>query len=129
MSKKKYYVKLKSPNEHRGIWWCGDRAEWQSYSDDPVYEFDDLGELEVIGWKVSKFIPSFTKSEIAEIMDGTLYRTFTHQFHPELSEELYKLDYKTTQTTEEWIEARYEFDNIWEWINPLIELVPVEDEE
>ena len=71
----------------------------------------------------------FTKSELAEIMDGVLYRTFTHQFNPELAEELYKLGYKTTQTTEEWIEDRYEFDNIWEWINPLIELVPVEDGE
>ena len=71
----------------------------------------------------------FTKSELAEIMDGVLYRTFTHQFHPQLAEELYKLGYRTTQTTEEWIEARYEFDNIWEWINPLIELVPVEDGE
>ncbi len=129
MSEKKYYVKLKSPNNHRGVWWCGDRAEWQSYSDDPVYgeELDDWGEREVIGWKVSEFIPSFTKSELGKIMDGILYRTFTHQFNPELAEELYKLGYKTTQTTEEWIEARYEFDNIWEWINPLIELVPVED--
>ena len=71
----------------------------------------------------------FTKSELAEIMDGVLYRTFNHQFHPQLAEELYKLGYRTTQTTEEWIEARYEFDNIWEWINPLIELVPVEDGE
>ena len=70
----------------------------------------------------------FTKSELAEIMDGVLYRTFTHQFNPELAKELYKLGYKTTQTTKEWIEARYEFDNIWEWINPIIELVPVEEE-
>lgn len=70
----------------------------------------------------------FTKSELSKIMDGVLYRTFAHQFDPELAEELYKLGYRTTQTTEEWIEARYEFDNIWEWINPLIELVPVEEE-
>ena len=131
MSEKKYYVKLKSPNNHKGIWWCGDRSEWQSYSDDPVYgeELDDWGEREVIGWKVSEFIPSFTKSELSKIMDGVLYRTFTHQFNPQLAEELYKLGYKTTQTTKEWIEARYEFDNIREWINPLIELVPVEDGE
>lgn len=71
----------------------------------------------------------FTKSELAKIMDGVLYRTFAHQFDPELAEELYKLGYRTTQTTEEWIEARYEFDNIWEWINPLIELVPVDEVE
>ena len=71
----------------------------------------------------------FTKSELGKIMGGVLYRTFAHQFDPQLAEELYKLGYRTTQTTEEWIEARYEFDNIWEWINPLIELVPVEDNE
>ena len=70
---------------------------------------------------------SFTKSELSKIMDGVLYRTFAHQFDPELAEELYKLGYRTTQTTEEWIEARYEFDNIWEWINPLIELVPINE--
>ena len=70
-----------------------------------------------------------TKSELGKIMGGVLYRTFAHQFDPQLAEELYKLGYRTTQTTEEWIEARYEFDNIWEWINPLIELVPVEEEE
>ena len=71
----------------------------------------------------------FTKIELGKIMDGVLYRTFVHQFDPQLAEELYKLSYRTTQTTEEWIEARYEFDNIWEWTNPLIELVPVEDDE
>ena len=70
---------------------------------------------------------SFTKSELGKIMGGVLYRTFAHQFEPELAEELYKLGYRTTQTTEEWIEARYEFDNIWEWINPLIELVLVDE--
>ena len=70
-----------------------------------------------------------TKSELGKIMGGVLYRTFAHQFDPQLAEELYKLGYRTTQTTEEWIEARYEFDNIWEWINPLIELVPVEGNE
>ena len=70
----------------------------------------------------------FTKSELGKIMGGVFYRTFIHQFNPELAEELYKLGYKTTQTTEEWIGARYEFDNIWEWINPLIELVKIEEE-
>ena len=80
-------------------------------------------------WIYKKYRTAFTKSELGKIMGGILYRTFTHQFNPELAEELYKLGYKTTQTTEEWIEARYEFANIWEWINPLIELVPVEDGE
>ena len=108
MSEKKYYVKLKSPNEHRGIWWCGDRAEWQSYSDDPVYgeELDDWEGREVIGWKVSEFIPSFTKSELAEIMGGAIYHV----------------------VTEEW-ECGGGFYEPREWKNPLIELVPMEDRE
>ena len=131
MSEQKYYVRLKSPNNHLGIWWCGDRSEWQLYGREPVYEEElvDFGEREVISWKVSKYVPSFTKSELGKIMGGVFYRTFAHQFDPQLAEELYKLGYRTTQTTEEWIEARYEFDNIWEWINPIIELVPVEDDE
>ena len=103
MSEQKYYVKLKSPNDHLGIWWCGDRGEWQSYSCYPIYEeeLEDFGEREVIGWEVSKYIPSFTKSELAEIMDGALYRK------PFLGETGIQP----------------------EWINPLIELVPVEDDE
>lgn len=108
MSEKKYYVKLKSPNDHRGIWWCGDRAEWQSYSDDPIYRFNDSEELEVIGQKVSKFIPSFTKSKLAEIMDGALY---------------------IADTTAHLMGEDTDFLSNIEWINPLIELVPVEDGE
>ena len=102
MSEQKYYVKLKSPNNHLGIWWCGDRGEWQSYSCYPIYEeeLEDFGEREVIGWEVSKYIPSFTKSELAEIMDGALYRK------PFLGETGIQP----------------------EWINPLIELVQIEEE-
>ena len=103
MSEQKYYVRLKSHNNHLGIWWCGDRSEWQLYSRDPVYgeELEDFGEREVIGWKVSKYIPSFTKSELAEIMDGAFYH------EPFLCETGIQP----------------------EWINQLIELVPVEDDE
>lgn len=106
MSEKKYYVKLKSPNNHKGIWWCGDRSEWQPYSYDPVYgeELDDWGEREVIGWKVSENIPAFTKSELAEIMDGALYKGH------ELNMDCVNLGCQ-------------------EWINPFIELVPAEDGE
>lgn len=105
MSEQKYYVKLKSPNNHLGIWWRGDRSEWQPYSRDPVYgeELDDLGERVVIGWKVSKYIPSFTKSELSEIMDGALYKG--HEMNQDCV-----------------------FLGCEGWINPLIELVPVEDE-
>ena len=115
MSEQKYYVKL--------------RKEVMYYSD---YGFGSIQYLEPYLNDSGDFASaidrtSFTKSELAKIMDGVLYRTFAHQFDPELAEELYKLGYRTTQTTEEWIEARYEFDNIWEWINPLIELVPVDE--
>lgn len=105
MCEQKYYVKLKSPNNHLGIWWCGDRSEWQSYSRDPVYgeELEDFGEREVIGWKVSKYIPSFTKSELAEIMGGALY--------------------KFCEDPDNCLIGRMDCQG--EWINPLIELVPV----
>ena len=110
MSEQKYYVRLKSPNHHLGIWWCGDRSEWQQYSRDPVYgeEFNYCGEREVIGWKVSKYIPSFTKTELAEIMDGALY-TQT------LSKDCMTPDRVYYGSGEEIVS---------EWINPLIELVP-----
>ena len=115
MSEQKYYVKLKSPNNHLGIWWRGDRSEWQLYSRDPVYgeELDDWGERVVIGWKVSKYIPSFTKTELAEIMDGALY-TQT------LSKDCMTPDHVYYGSGEEIVS---------EWINPLIELVPVEGNE
>lgn len=115
MSEQKYYVRLKSPNNHLGIWWCGDRSEWQPYSRDPIYgeELEDFGEREVIGWKVSKYIPSFTKTELAEIMDGALY-TQT------LSKDCIPPDCVYYGSGEEIVS---------EWINQLIELVPVEGDE
>ena len=113
MSEQKYYVRLKSTNHHLGIWWCGDRSEWQPYGREPVYEEElvDFGEREVICWKVSKYIPSFTKTELAEIMDGALY-TQT------LSKDCMTPDHVYYGSGEEIVS---------EWINPLIELVPVEE--
>lgn len=110
MSEQKYYVKLKSPNNHLGIWWRGDRSEWQPYSRDPVYreELDDCGERVVIGWKVSKYIPSFTKSELAEIMDGAFAKDISYNDSAEIALVGKVID--------------------GYWINPLIELVPVEEE-
>ena len=109
MSEQKYYVKLKSPNDHLGIWWCGDRSEWQSYSD-PVYveELVDFGEREVICVEVSKSIPSFTKSELAEIMDGAFAKDVSYDDSTEI------------EMVGEVIDGY--------WINPLIELIPVEEE-
>ena len=117
MSEQKYYVRLKSHNNHLGIWWCGDRSEWQLYSRDPVYgeELEDFGEREVIGWKVSKYIPSFTKSELAEIMDGALYKSADYCEFMELPP-----DWVMNDKADKWL---------CEWINPLIELVPVEGNE
>lgn len=117
MSERKYYVKLKSPNNHKGIWWCGDRSEWQPYSYAPVYgeELGDWGVPEVIGWKVSKFIPSFTKSELAEIMDGALYKKADYCEFMELPP-----DWEMNDENDKWL---------CEWINPLIKLVPVDDGE
>ena len=124
MSEKKYYVFLSPLNN-------GNKPFFQLVSFGfmaELFGFAKCNTKNKNGRYENKY-SRFTKSELAEIMDGVLYRTFNHQFHPQLAEELYKLGYRTTQTTEEWIEARCEFDNIWEWINPLIELVPVEDGE
>ena len=121
MSEQKYDVKLKSPNNHLGIWWCGDRSEWQSYSD-PVYEEElvDFGEREVICWKVSKSIPSFTKSELAEIMDGALY-TQTDSLPFEWLYSFESLKEKLGWEFNETIDK-------WEYYNPIIELVLVEED-
>ena len=110
MSEQKYYVGLKSLIDENVI----THFLWKDHCFYPGFE---------------KSSYSLTKSELAENMDGKLYRTFTHQFNPQLAKDLQKLGYKTTQTKEEWIEAEYEFTHIWEWINPLIELVLVEDVE
>lgn len=102
----KYYIKLKSPNEHTPIWWCGDDAEWQSFSYEPVYHYDEEYGYEIdewgykiaTGWKVSEYIPSFTLEEIAKIQDGALYKPL-------------------------YVNKEYGVINE-EWINPIIDLVP-----
>ena len=60
--------------------------------------------IDLIGTK--KFQGIFTKSELAKIMDGALYRPDTSD--PVLDHDL---DF---------------FDNL-EWINPLVKLIPVEE--
>ncbi|PGS81649.1 hypothetical protein COC69_05835 [Bacillus cereus] len=120
MSEQKYYVKLvedgfDKESYRKFLWMYDDKCTFQEKDYDEKHRPDRL------------FRFQFTKSELAEIMDGKLYRTFTHQFDPQLAEELYILGFKTTQTTEEWVKSGYEFDNVWEWTNPIIELVPVED--
>ena len=79
MSEKKYYVKsLLKQNSPSSLW------------------LDSVGTFDY-----SSLRKAYTKSELAEIMDGVLYRTFTHQFHPQLAEELYKLGNPNTLPT--WI--------------------------
>lgn len=112
MSDKRYYVKLKSPNNHKPIYWCGDNSEWQPYHDEPIYGdgIDSYGMREVLGYKTPTSVPSFTKSELAEIMDGAFYNRPIYEAvedAPVLHQSIL-------------IEP--------EWINPLIELVPVEGE-
>lgn len=112
----KYYIKLKSPNEHTPIWWCGDKAEWQPFSYEPVYhydedygyELDEWGYKVATGWKVSEYIPSFTLEEIAKIQGGSFY---------------------IADTTAHLMGEDTGFLSDIEWVNPIIELVPVEDGE
>lgn len=58
---------------------------------------------------------SFTKSELAEIMDGALYKSADYCEFMELPP-----DWVMNDKTDRWL---------CEWINPLIKLVPVEDDE
>lgn len=59
-------------------------------------------------WIYKKYRTAFTKPELAEIMGGAIYKRAGENFVREGSTDVYD-------------------DN--EWINPLIELVPVEDGE
>ncbi|WP_339012231.1 hypothetical protein VNN36_09080 [Lactococcus garvieae] len=65
---------------------------------------------------------AFTKSELAEIMDGALYK----QFPSFPFSGFYGRD-KELNDKYNW---SYNFElECWEWKNPLIELVPVEEDE
>ena len=98
MSEQKYYVKLKP-------------------SISVIVEHDDQDNEIEFGYgylnglhEFSPWTPGnkFTKSELAKIMDGALYRPDTSD--PALDHDL---DF---------------FDNL-EWVNPLVELIPVEEVE
>ena len=103
MSEKKYYVKL--------------IPEVMYYSD---YGFGSIQYLEPYLNDSGDFAPatdrdSFTKSELAEIMDGALYKKADYCEFMELPP-----DWEMNDENDKWL---------CEWINPLIELVPVEVEE
>lgn len=100
MSEKKYYVKLKNTYKH----------------DERILSLNKVsGKIDFVDWRNSGAWWKGTKSELAEIMDGALY--------------------KGHEATAEWNELEnHEWNynpyiNKYEWINPLIELVPVEDGE
>lgn len=90
MDEKKYHVKLKSPNGHKEIWWCGDEREWQPWGLDPVYgdEYDEFGSPIAIGWTVPQEIPSFTKQELSTIMGGAFYKPAIHDLYDAQTERM-----------------------------------------
>lgn len=107
MSEQKYYVKL--------------RLEVMYYSG---YGFGGIQYLEPYLNDSGDFAPatdrdSFAKSELAEIMNGDLYKQsdclpFEWLYsHEQLRNDL---GWEYNETIDK-----------WEWINPLIELVPVEE--
>ena len=101
MSEKKYYVALKCDLSHR-----------MSREIDGIGHFFHSTSEEV---KSSKF----TKSELAEIMGGALYKhTVSLPFEWLYSFESLKekLGWEFNETIDK-----------WEYTNPIIELVPVED--
>ncbi|RJK91139.1 hypothetical protein [Lactococcus lactis] len=89
MNDKKYYVKLKNTYKH----------------DERLLSLNKVsGKIDFVDWRNSGAWWKGTKSELAEIMDGALYKGH---------------------------EPNMDCVNLGcqEWINPLIELVPVEDGE
>lgn len=99
MSEQKYKVRLYAGISYYPNMNCCELA------DASVYLTKDVGNpFEAYPNKID----CFTKSELAEIMGGAIYKRAGENFVREGSTDVYD-------------------DN--EWINPLIELVPVEDEE
>lgn len=101
MSEQKYYVKL--------------RKEVMYYSD---YGFGSIQYLEPYLNDSGDFASaidrtSFTKSELGKIMDGALYKKADYCEFMELPP-----DWVMDDKTDRWL---------CEWINPLIELVPVDE--
>lgn len=70
-------------------------------------------------WIYKKYRTAFTKSELAEIMGGAIYKS---KFRHGTQDELWRNGWTIRAD-------KVNGCTHWEWINPLIELVPVEDEE
>lgn len=99
MSEQKYYVKsLLEQNSKYDLW------------------LDSVGTFDY-----SNLRKSYTKTELAEIMDGALYKQ-THSFP-------FSGYYGSDESLSRQYNWSYNFEiKRWEWKNPLIELVPVEVE-
>lgn len=98
MSDKKYYVKLKEEFQATGV----------TFADMRLY-LDENGAFDL-----KYFAHPFTKSELAEIKDGAFYKKAAYCEFMELPP-----DWEMRDEKDKWL---------CEWINPLIELVPVEEE-
>lgn len=101
MSEPKYYVKLKLDAMYYTQDWSG---------------YKSLNYITLWLDKTCELVPEsdrdeFTKSELAEIMDDELYAPESMPGEIHIDGEVYESDYHP------------------EWINPLIEIVPVEDGE
>ncbi|WP_407350153.1 hypothetical protein VNN41_07360 [Lactococcus garvieae] len=102
MSDKKYAVKCKLASHTRFIFGINKRDESYSIEIYPGSNYNN-----------SYFKTHFTKLELSEIMDGELYKI--HDVTPDFDERQHK----------DWI-YNHDIDK-YEWINPLIELVEVEE--
>lgn len=97
MANQKYYVAMK----------C-DRAHRMSKEIDGIGYFFHHTNSEIKSH-------SFTKSELAEIMNGALYKVKQKPRNITIDQLI----------SDGWDRL---IGNTWEWINPLIELIPVEEE-
>ncbi|BDM75648.1 hypothetical protein [Lactococcus garvieae] len=99
MSEQKYYVKIKKELQADGL----------TYADAPIM----LTKNRTFDYDFS--VDSFTKLELAEIMNGAFYKVKQKPRNITIDQLI----------SDGWDKI---IGNDWEWINPLIELVPVEEE-
>ena len=101
MSEKKYYVKS--------------LISCEPYTSDADKGWLTSASNDSATWIYKKYRTAFTKPELARIMCGALYKKADYCEFMELPP-----DWKMNDENDKWL---------CEWINPLIELVPVEDGE
>lgn len=101
MSEKKYYVKS--------------LISCEPYTSDADKGWLTSASNDSATWIYKKYRTAFTKSELARIMGGALYKKADYCEFMELPP-----DWEMNDENDKWL---------CEWINPLIELVPVEDGE